>query len=163
MGISKTNTTKQVNVFDPQNLSENDCENNLRNFLNNSNQILVVDQELFTGCESSNIIYLYDDYSAQDFMRCALLRAVAHLTLIYAIDNDYGVLMSFDGFVLEPKKLKCIKTLKDQSWICDSCNKTNICKSCSYFCHRQHQLLSEGYRKNKGKPCQCHKSKTCKI
>ena len=160
--LLKTTTTKQINVFDPKTLSETQCQNNLKNFLSNRNQILVVSQELFTGCESSHIIYLGDDKGSNNFIRCGLLRAVEHLTLVFAIDNDDPFLSSFDGFTLDSKQLKCIQTL-NRSCECDSCCATNICKSCSYFCHRHHQLKQEEWDVNEGKPCQCEASKTCKL
>ena len=162
MAISKTQT-KHVNIFDPDNLSSEENENNLKHFLNNTNQILVVDQELFTGCEASNVIYLGDDCSANLFMRCALLRAVANLTLVFSIDNDDSIFTNFDGFELDTNKLKCYNTLKNYSWKCDLCKNASICKSCSLFCHRQHQLEEEDYSKNNGNPCQCNTSKRCKI
>ena len=128
--------------------------------LNNSNQILLIEQELFTGCESSHIIYLSDDYSAMDFLRCGLLRAVAHLALIFSIYNRSDLFPMYDGFTVDAKKLKCIKTLKQHSWKCNSCKEIGICKSCLYFCHRQHQLGKNNLGADKGKPCQC---KNCKI
>ena len=165
--FSKTKTTKQVNLFDPTNLSQIDRENNLRNFLNNNNQILVARQDLFTGCEASHIICLVDENrtsaSGNNFMRCSLLRAVANLAVISAVDNYSVFSTNFDGFEFDEKYLKCVETLPANSWKCGSCNQIIICKSCTYFCHYQHQTTQESSAENKGKPCQCKVFNKCKF
>ena len=78
-------TNKTIHVYDPETLGEESSEQHLKNFVSNENgEILVTAQELFTGCESPHIILLENDYSLNS-VRCALLRAVAHLTLILTV------------------------------------------------------------------------------
>jgi hypothetical protein len=159
----KTITTKNVNVFDPENLDEQTCEKNLMHFLSNENQILVVEQSLFTGCESPHIICLVDDDSANDSMRCALLRAVSHLTLILAINNDSSYYFNLNGLTIQSKYLKCA-TQANHTFHCESCNIPNVCKSCLLFCHNQHQIQKKlNYYSNIYYRCECNQSKRCKI
>ena len=159
-------TTKKVNVFDPRNLDEQVCENNLINFLRNENQILVVDQDLFTGCESSNIVCLIsDDYSGvyTVSIRCALLRAVSHLTLILTINNDGGYYFNVNGFHFQSKYLKCAKQ-SEVTWHCESCKIKNVCKPCLLFCHKNHQFKKDyNYDYRNGIKCECKNVNCCKI
>ena len=160
--ILKRVTTKTVNVFDPIRLNEKTCENNLINFLSNGNQILVVEQDFFTGCESPHIVCLITDFKGNFSVRCALLRAVAHLTLILTFENSETdpYYLNLNGLKLESKYLRCAKQTK-LTFHCDSCDIKRICKSCLYFCHNQHQILINTHRHRI--KCECNNSKCCKI
>ena len=158
--LLKKITTKKVNVFDPENLDDQSCENNLIHFLSNEEQILVVEETLFTGCESPNIVCLIsDDSYGDDSVRCALLRAVSHLTVILAINSDYEIYFNLDGLKLNSNYLKCAKQSK-YTFHCWSCNIMDVCKCCLYLCHNQHKIETGNSIRIK---CECNNSNCCKI
>ena len=159
--VLKTITTKHVNVFDPENLDDQTCENNLIHFLSNDDQILLVEQRLFTGCESPHIVYLISDTETES-MRCALFRAVSHLSVILTINNDTSNYLNLKGLKLESKYLKCVRQSK-YTFHCESCNIKNVCKCCLFFCHNQHQIEKGYFEDRKKIRCECNNTNCCKI
>lgn len=154
-------TNNGIQIYDPEKDEETSI-NNLTHFLNHPKQILVIQDYLFTGCESSNIIYLNSDRGFVDQpIRCSLLRAVEHLILIFVINNEYGYYNNFNGFNLEPTFLKCVNQI-ETAWKCNTCHIRYLCKSCSIGCHKSHQLKQVSNR-HSIKICQCNASSTCKI
>ena len=87
--LEKAVKNKVIQIYDPEKDGEQTSIHNLKQFLNNPNQILVLKDYLFGGCEASNIIYLKTGSSSFNSsislnLYCVLLGA--HLFSLWQFD-----------------------------------------------------------------------------
>ena len=100
--LVNSNIFKDIKVYaDDKDEKDNECD--LEDFVYNSNTVLITESKFFTGCETRNILYLFDDDA--DFpesMRCSMFRATEQLYIIqriYGDEPDY----KFSGFIADKK------------------------------------------------------------
>ena len=122
----------------------------LKEFLNEQDKILICHQDLFVGCEASNIIYFVKDATLGESVRCSFLRASQNLIILC----DYKSGLTFKGFNVENKFLTCYGQMEYVAYECITCLTTEsmkrlqkyasmkVCKGCKYACHQGHDLGS---------------------
>ena len=114
--------------------------------------------KLVTGLEGCQIIYCSDEDDSNESVRCSITRAVADLIIIQRINNKSNFSARFDHVMLEPKYLKCQKSVESDALKCETCGYDTICRSCAYACHKGHSFkdfINSGKSKLKTKMCQC--------
>ena len=124
--------------------SEDDTDSidELKNFIECGRKtILLVERDLFLGCESQNVICLtYDRFGSGEHLRGTLLRAVENLFVIYAFDEGF-VYADVLGFKVDGTYLKCQKSpTVAEFWFCNTCEQHYLCTPCKLICHQGHSL-----------------------
>ena len=142
--LLKKHTDKKIVCYPSE--CEQESINNVKDFIEfGCNSILLVERDLFQGCESRNVICMtYDRFGSGEHLRGSLLRAIENLYLIYAFDDGF-VYSDVSGFKVDGTFLECGKILKgecvERYWVCKTCKHSFLCTSCKLICHQGHDLL----------------------
>ena len=123
-------------------------------------KIGIFQSRFVTGMEGSNVIYFYDDDDlVNTSLRCTMTRAVSHLSIIYRFNDKSGSSINFKNTKIIKKFVKCKKTFEknDLKSKCVTCNTNQICNSCSFGCHHEHEIDVEDFAK-KNEKCNCSKT-----
>lgn len=158
--LVKVGLQKDIKLY-ANDKDEKDNLIDLEYFLNHDNTILIVEDKFFTGCETTNVLYLCKGYlmGVNKSLRCTLFRAVEHLITIFLFSDEDS--LNFDGFCVETKYLTCDINLCNRYYYeCNTCRLKNVCTSCQYSCHYGHDL-NRLYTEEDIK-CKCYK-KSCKT
>jgi len=120
-------------------------------------KIGIFQSKFVTGMEGSNVIYFYDENDLYTSPGCTMTRAVSHLCIILRF-TDNGFSLNFKNTKLIKKFIKCKKMFETlNSYKCLTCNTNQICKTCCYGCHHEHEIDFEGFDENE--KCKCRKTK----
>ena len=146
-------------VFCHDTYPNNSSKDQLKHYLKQPEDIIpVFNAKLVTGLEGCQIIYCSDEDDSNESVRCSITRAVADLIIIQRINNKSNFSARFDHVMLEPKYLKCQKSVESDALKCETCGYDTICRSCAYACHKGHffkDFINSGKSKLKTKMCQC--------
>ena len=114
--------------------------NTIEKFIQASKGYLITEDELFTGCEAQNLIYIFygDGLSVDESVRCALSRCVSNLCIIEIV-NEYSH-FEFEGVLEVNDFFHCLKNCKSGIYKCETCNHLAsihiwLCTVCRIKCH----------------------------